>query len=180
MYGTNATDKDTDGDGLEDDEELLVTRTSPWDDDCDNDGLSDYQEKLVHLTNPYETDSDLDGFSDLEEIEQGTDPNNPSSNPDALMRMYMIIGVIVSVVLIALILLVRLNRSQQKKRADAYQNRPPSFQDYQGSFSGTTFSSQPRSFSSTNNDNLGYCMNCGAKLVSEGGFKVCPYCGSRY
>lgn len=182
VYGTNATAKDTDGDVLEDDEELLVTGTSPWDEDCDNDGLSDYQEKILYLTDAYETDSDFDGFSDLEEIERGTDPNNPNSNPGALMRMYIYLGIVIAVVLISFILLVKANKISQRKRAEAYQNRPHSFdQGYQGgSYTFSSQSSQPRSFSNINNENVGYCINCGAKLVIEGGSKVCPYCGSRY
>lgn len=45
--------------------------------DTDGDGLSDYDEIYVYKTSPYLEDTDSDGISDKQEIEQGTNPNCP-------------------------------------------------------------------------------------------------------
>jgi hypothetical protein len=45
--------------------------------DTDGDGLSDYDEIYVYFTSPYLEDSDSDGMSDYEEIRSGRDPNCP-------------------------------------------------------------------------------------------------------
>lgn len=45
--------------------------------DTDGDGLSDYDEINVYHTSPYLEDSDSDGINDKQEIERGTDPNCP-------------------------------------------------------------------------------------------------------
>ena len=46
--------------------------------DTDGDGLSDYDEIYVYHTSPYLEDTDGDGFSDYEEVKNGTDPNCPA------------------------------------------------------------------------------------------------------
>ncbi len=43
--------------------------------DSDGDGLSDYDELYVYGTSPYLADTDSDSVDDKTEIEQGTDPN---------------------------------------------------------------------------------------------------------
>ncbi len=53
-------------------------------DDTDGDGLTDAFELLVSMTNPDETDSDDDGLSDEEEIFFGTNPLNPDTDGDGL------------------------------------------------------------------------------------------------
>jgi hypothetical protein len=45
--------------------------------DTDGDGLSDYQELYTTKTSPYIADSDSDGVSDKAEVDRGTDPNCP-------------------------------------------------------------------------------------------------------
>ena len=45
--------------------------------DTDGDGLSDYDELNVYLTSPYLADTDSDGLSDSAEIKNNTDPNCP-------------------------------------------------------------------------------------------------------
>lgn len=55
-------------------EELLDLR----DKDTDGDGLSDYDELYVYNTSPYLEDSDSDGYSDKAEIDSGHDPNCPA------------------------------------------------------------------------------------------------------
>lgn len=65
---------DSDGDGLSDDEEVLL-ETNPNLIDTDNDGLSDYEEVRIYLTNPLNADTDGDGYPDGEEVRAGYDPN---------------------------------------------------------------------------------------------------------
>lgn len=45
--------------------------------DTDGDGLSDYDELYFHKTSPYLEDSDSDGLKDNQEIKAGADPNCP-------------------------------------------------------------------------------------------------------
>lgn len=45
--------------------------------DTDGDGLNDYDELNVYETSPYLEDTDSDGFKDGEEIAKGYDPNCP-------------------------------------------------------------------------------------------------------
>lgn len=45
--------------------------------DTDGDGLSDYDELYVYGTSPYLADTDGDGIPDGEEVRNGTDPNCP-------------------------------------------------------------------------------------------------------
>lgn len=45
--------------------------------DTDGDGLSDWEELNVHDTSPYLEDTDGDGIMDGEEVERGSDPNCP-------------------------------------------------------------------------------------------------------
>jgi len=46
--------------------------------DTDGDGLNDYDELNIYNTSPYLEDTDGDGFKDGEEIENNADPNCPS------------------------------------------------------------------------------------------------------
>ena len=56
----------------EDSEESLRNK------DTDGDGLSDWDELYFYNTSPYLEDSDSDGFNDKEEIENDKDPNCPA------------------------------------------------------------------------------------------------------
>jgi len=48
--------------------------------DTDGDGLMDYDELNIYSTSPYLADSDSDGISDKEEIDTGHDPNCPGTD----------------------------------------------------------------------------------------------------
>ena len=65
---TDPLDSDSDDDGLDDYQEIVIYGTKAIDNDTDDDGLDDYQEVMVHGTNPMSYDSDSDGISDYDEI----------------------------------------------------------------------------------------------------------------
>ena len=67
---------DTDGDGLTDEEELILG-TNPQEPDSDGDGLSDIDEVEIYQTDPLNQDSDGDGYVDGDEVEHGYDPKGP-------------------------------------------------------------------------------------------------------
>jgi len=66
---------DVDGDGLLLEEEYKYG-TLPSEKDTDGDGLSDYNEIYLYGTNPTNIDSDNDGISDGTEIDMGLNPLN--------------------------------------------------------------------------------------------------------
>ena len=59
--------RDSDGDGLSDDEESM-RGTDPFNKDSDKDGLSDYEEVKIYHTDPLNPDTDFDGLLDGEEV----------------------------------------------------------------------------------------------------------------
>ena len=67
-YGTSKTSIDTDGDGLNDYDEIYNYPTNPLEPDSDFDGISDFDELFNFFTNPNNRDSDFDGLTDSEEI----------------------------------------------------------------------------------------------------------------
>lgn len=94
------SDEDYDLDGLTNIQEYSYN-TDPYDDDDDNDGLLDGEEVNIYGTDPTKFDTDGDRFSDREEIEAGSDPLNAASTPVTIKRrIYIIVGVIISMVLI--------------------------------------------------------------------------------
>lgn len=66
--------KDTDGDGLTDQEEKTIYYTNPLMADSDGDGLNDGDEVKVYRTNPNKADTDGGSVDDGEEVRRGTDP----------------------------------------------------------------------------------------------------------
>jgi Matrixin/Bacterial TSP3 repeat len=75
-----ATGQDSDGDGISDDDEVLVTGTDKNNADSDGDGLVDGVE-VANRMNPLDPDMDKDGVPDGQEVDQGTDPFFPEQ-PD--------------------------------------------------------------------------------------------------
>ena len=71
---------DSDGDGLNDDDEVNIHETDPLMADTDGDGLSDGDE-IAASTNPLALDSDGGGAWDGFEVAQGTDPTITSDDP---------------------------------------------------------------------------------------------------
>jgi hypothetical protein len=91
--GTDPTNPDTDGDGLEDGVEVLTTGTDPTDDDSDDDGLLDGNEDLdgdgqldPGESSPKLADTDDDGLTDGQERgltePQGDDTDLAQFEPD--------------------------------------------------------------------------------------------------
>ena len=94
VMGTDKANPDTDGDGLNDYQEVYILGTDPLlvdtnedgisdaDTDSDGDGLTDLEEVQTE-TNPFLADSDNDGLTDLEERNNyGTDPVKVDSDGD--------------------------------------------------------------------------------------------------
>ena len=88
LAGSNPTQKDSDGDGLSDADEVQKYGTDPTQKDSDGDGLSDYDEVKNYGTDPLSADSDGDGLSDSDEIKGAsgyvTDPLNADSDGDGM------------------------------------------------------------------------------------------------
>jgi len=79
--GTDPFKKDTDGDGLTDGDEVNVYKTNPLNPDTDFDGLKDGEEVLTYKTNPLDRDTDKGGVADGHEvIEDHTNPLDPSDD----------------------------------------------------------------------------------------------------
>jgi hypothetical protein len=74
---------DTDGDGLDDLDELNVYGTDPGNPDTDNDGLTDGEEVNIYGTSPLTADSDGDGMPDGWELTYNLDPNVDDGGLDA-------------------------------------------------------------------------------------------------
>lgn len=78
-------ERDSDGDGLSDYDEIYVYGTDPLNPDTDGDGLTDYEEVMVYGTDPLNPDTDGDGLSDGDEVNvYGTDPLDPDTDGDGL------------------------------------------------------------------------------------------------
>lgn len=76
MTAPSIAPKDTDGDGLNDDEEQILG-TSTTVPDTDKDGLSDYDEVRVYQTDPLKEDTDGDTYKDGDEVKNGYNPAGP-------------------------------------------------------------------------------------------------------
>lgn len=58
---------------------LEITNQKLRNQDTDGDGLNDYDELYLYNSSPYLEDSDSDGINDKEEVDSGGDPNCPGS-----------------------------------------------------------------------------------------------------
>jgi hypothetical protein len=76
VYHTNPRVADTDGDGLDDGDEVAIG-TDPNNADTDGDGLDDGDEVAIG-TDPNNADTDGDGVSDGDEVAAGKNPLDPS------------------------------------------------------------------------------------------------------
>lgn len=84
-HGTDPLAPDTDSDGINDYDEINVHGTDALNDDSDNDGLTDGDEVMVYGTDPLDSDSDSDGLSDGDEVNQYyTDALNSDTDSDGL------------------------------------------------------------------------------------------------
>jgi len=73
-YTTDPFNPDTDGDGLNDYEEIKNLGTNPIEADTDRDGLNDYEELKIYHTHVQKPDTDGDGYLDGEEVKNGYNP----------------------------------------------------------------------------------------------------------
>jgi hypothetical protein len=69
----NITALDQDVDGISDSDELKY-KTDATNSDTDGDGLSDWQEITIYKTDPLKNDSDNDTFTDGYEVRRGFNP----------------------------------------------------------------------------------------------------------
>lgn len=84
-YGTDPSEDDTDGDGLDDDREVLILGTDPLNPDSDGDGISDYDEEYEFDTDPLDVNSDEDALTDYEEaMLYFSDPTDADTDNDDL------------------------------------------------------------------------------------------------
>lgn len=96
VYGTNKKKTDSDGDGLSDFVEVLKLKFNPLNKDTDGDGITDdnedsdsdtltNKEEIERGTEPAMADTDTDGLNDNKEIDAyNTDPCDPDSDSDGL------------------------------------------------------------------------------------------------
>jgi YD repeat-containing protein len=83
-----ATQQDSDGDGLSDTYERLVSLTNGGLADSEGDGLSDFIELFSYGTDALMRDTDSDGYDDDEEVLAGTNPTQTTSGASGTIRYY--------------------------------------------------------------------------------------------
>ena len=84
--GTNPDIADTDGDGLNDGDEVNIYSTNPLNKDTDGDTLTDGDEVKLYSTNPLNKDTDSDKLMDNEEVNTyNTLPNDNDTDDDTLL-----------------------------------------------------------------------------------------------
>lgn len=85
VYNTDPNNRDTDGDGLSDGDEVNTYKTDPTLRDTDYDRLLDGEEVLTHRTDPKLKDTDGDGCGDGDEVlDMKTNPLNKDTDGDGL------------------------------------------------------------------------------------------------
>jgi hypothetical protein len=182
--GQGLSKSDFDGDGLMDDEELILgTRpyasdsdddelrdgeevssgTDPLKADTDGDGLSDGDEVGKHRTDPLKLDTDADGLGDGEEIKRGTDPLKADTDDDywndsidVRPRDALIPNVVVVIAMVLVVLLVLMKRRKP---------RPPPAQPVAASLAAPVGAAEK------------FCINCGSRIPGTAAF--CGKCGAQ-
>lgn len=91
-FGTPGTPEqpavlDSNNDGLIDNIEVLLYGHLLAPGEADADDLSVYQELIIYNTDPLDLDTDDDGYRDDAEVAGGSDPNDPTSTPAALVAL---------------------------------------------------------------------------------------------
>jgi len=79
-FKTDPLKLDTDGDGLNDGEEIMKHKTDPLKADTDGDGLQDGAELMKHKTNPLVVDTDGGTVGDGVEVNRGSNPLDPKDD----------------------------------------------------------------------------------------------------
>jgi len=88
-YGADPNLTDTDGDGLNDFDEVFLYYTWPDEADMDGDGLNDFAEVITHGTDPWWWDTDDDTLSDGDEVlTHGTNPLEMDTDGDWMWDDY--------------------------------------------------------------------------------------------
>jgi hypothetical protein len=84
-YGTDPSEYNTDGDGVNDYNEIHYYGTDSSEYDNDRDGVNDYDEIHDYSTDPSEYDNDRDGVNDYNEIhDYSTDPSEYDTDGDGV------------------------------------------------------------------------------------------------
>jgi outer membrane protein OmpA-like peptidoglycan-associated protein len=85
QLGTDPLNPDSDGDGLNDGEEVNTHKTDPLNADSDGDGLNDGSEVNSHKTDPLNPDTDGDKLNDGDEVNtHKTNPTKADTDDDGL------------------------------------------------------------------------------------------------
>ena len=87
VLSNTVSNSDRDGDGLNDWRETNTTGTNPDNSDTDSDNLNDFLEINLYRTDPNDPDTDDDTYSDGLEIQQGTNPLDSTSTPEASTQL---------------------------------------------------------------------------------------------
>lgn len=119
----NVTARDSDGDGLTDDEETVIG-TDPFDPDTDDDGLSDLYEISVSGTNATNADTDGDGIIDgLDEYPLFPDAGDGSADDPLLTKYWWLILLIILIPAIILPIVVASGRKAKKEEQRRLEER---------------------------------------------------------
>ncbi len=92
VHGTDPSHGDTDCDGLNDGDEINIHGTDPFDPDSEDDGMPDRWELaygLNPMVNDANQDADGDGRTNVDEYNMNTDPTNPNSPPSPYMSIVL-------------------------------------------------------------------------------------------
>jgi rubrerythrin len=168
---------DEDNDALPDEweEDFLYDLEQSYDDDPDNDKLNNILE-YQYNTNPLKADTDGDGYSDKDEIDEGTDPNEPASVPvekeeakdTGLDSVTTILIALIIVIIIILVLGIMIRRSKAGKleTEEEDEERLPAVPEEYDEEEGEEIYTCPECGSTIEEDQK-MCFECGAVLEWE-------------